>query len=125
MLLKCVLLLGWIDSVSPRTANSSVSCHSALDLKSVCKHVTSTACTNMMIDQGMYYSISIVIMQELADLLRDLPGKTRVNLLPYNDTGHPTFKPSTTEAITVSTVNSSYERYLCFCTAIGTIQCHC
>jgi adenine C2-methylase RlmN of 23S rRNA A2503 and tRNA A37 len=42
-------------------------------------------------------------MQELADLLRDLPGKTRVNLLPYNDTGHPTFKPSTTEAITVST----------------------
>jgi adenine C2-methylase RlmN of 23S rRNA A2503 and tRNA A37 len=63
--------------------------------------------------------------QELADLLRDLPGKTRVNLLPYNDTGHPTFKPSTTEAITVSTYTRPLNDHPSTRTTIGMMLYHC
>ncbi|CAM9637367.1 unnamed protein product [Choristocarpus tenellus] len=36
---------------------------------------------------------------ELADLLRPLPTRASINLLPLNDIGHPTFKASTPEAV--------------------------
>jgi len=39
------------------------------------------------------------LAQSLVDLLLPLPGKTKVNLLPYNDIGHPTYKKSSPERV--------------------------
>ena len=38
--------------------------------------------------------------EALAALLKPLPTRASVNLLPYNDTGHPAFRASSREAVT-------------------------
>mmetsp|Transcript_7502 Transcript_7502/g.11217 ORF Transcript_7502/g.11217 Transcript_7502/m.11217 type:complete len:376 (+) Transcript_7502:331-1458(+) len=42
---------------------------------------------------------SILDAENLCNLLRPLPGKTRINLIPYNDIRHPTFRQSSDESI--------------------------
>lgn len=39
------------------------------------------------------------LARELAALLRPLPARASINLLPYNDTGHAMFRASTREAV--------------------------
>lgn len=42
---------------------------------------------------------STELARELAALLRPLPTRASINLLPYNDTGHPLFRPSPMESV--------------------------
>jgi len=39
------------------------------------------------------------LARALASLLRPLPTRASINLLPYNDTGHPLFRAATPEAV--------------------------
>lgn len=39
------------------------------------------------------------LARALASLLRPLPTRASINLLPYNDTGHPVFRASSSEAV--------------------------
>eukprot|EP00903_Cladosiphon_okamuranus_P009429 g8991.t2 len=47
--------------------------------------------------QGMNDSPELA--RALASLLRPLPTRASINLLPYNDTGHPVFRASSSEAV--------------------------
>ena len=42
---------------------------------------------------------SAQLARALASLLRPLPTRASINLLPYNDTGHPVFRASSPEAV--------------------------
>lgn len=51
----------------------------------------------MVLIQGVNDSPELA--RALAALLRPLPRLASINLLPYNDTGHPSFRASTREAV--------------------------
>lgn len=76
------------------------------------------------------------LARELATLLRPLPTRASINLLPYNDTGHAVFRASTPEAVAefqrilmeegfVATIRTARQgralgwRYFCFCLRRG------